>query len=165
MWQQFVTDWNSGKPEALDRWSPAQGVLLLDNPGAFVRVRLFDGARALFAQEGGYDGARVQTLKFSKDLTEGSIPRTNCEHDEPLAPGTYLEDSDGARLATVIGAMGEYELAPPEEVARMKAAFEKSSGLTLLTVADTIQSVAFTFAVASQGPVLIAVDAVVPCSA
>lgn len=165
IWASFVADFNAHDPKRLERWNAPDGMLLLDNPGAFVRVKNLAGASALHSLEGTYDGARVKTATLPEVLDAGPIPKVQCEDSPEVKSGVFLGDDDGAYLQKFIDALEQYELAPPAEVAKIREVFAKSSGYERFMAADTKQSLKFLFGKKDGNVVLLAVDAVVPCSA
>lgn len=165
IWASFVADFNAHDPERLERWNAPSGMLLLDNSGAFVRVRHLAGASALHSLEGTYDGARVKTLTLPEALDTGPIPQVQCENTPEVKPGVYLGDGDGSYIQKFIDALQEYELAPPDEVTKIREVFAQNAGFERFMAADTKQSLKFLFGKKGGNIVLLAVDAVVPCSA
>lgn len=165
VWSRFVADWNGQDAQKLATWSAPQGVLLLDNPGAFVRVTRLADAPALREQPGDFDGARIQKLSFSAALDPGEVPSADCAKTPEVSPGTFLGDTDGQRISKFIEAMGTYDLAPADEVKKLRETWAASSAAKRFVVSDTKQSVAFYFGVSGSKVSLVAVDAVIPCSA
>jgi hypothetical protein len=140
-------------------------VLLLDNPGAFVRVTRIESAPSLREQPGEFDGARIKKLTFSHVIDAGDVPQADCAKTPEVAFGTFLGETSGERVSKFIEALEQYDLASPEEVGQLRETWASSSGSERFVVSDTKQSVAFYFGVEGSSVVLLAVDAVVPCSA
>jgi hypothetical protein len=164
VWASFVTDFNSHEAAELAAWSAPGGVLLLDNPGAFVRVRLLDSQETVYGLEGSFDGARIKAVELSAAIDGRAIPQPTCD-DAEYPVGVFLESTDGAYVEKYINALEEYDLAPPQEVDRLRHAFAAPSGKERFLVADTKHHVKFLFEKTEDGVHLLAIDAIVPCSA
>lgn len=165
VWSQFAEDWNSKDPQRLSRWNAAQGVFLLDNPGAFVRVVLYEGLAQLLALPGEYDGARIKSITLNETVDEGPLPSVSCEDPEGLPPGVFLGATDASFVTTYVEAMEEYQLAPKDEAARLLEVEKGYAGFKKFLVHDTRANVSFLFAIAQGETVIVAVNAVIPCSA
>jgi hypothetical protein len=165
MWSRFVAAFLQGADGALAEWSLGPGLLLLDNPGAFTRVALLSDVPALLHMEGRYDGARVQGLPLVASVTAGSIPQASCEEPSTSRQGTFIGPTDGAFLTVYVDAMEEYELAPAAVVARLREVVAASKDVEKFLVYDTKNEVRFLFGIVDGRAKLLAVDAVIPCSA
>lgn len=164
-WEQFVRDFNARKPE-LAEWVPHQGLLVLDNPGAFVRVRGFSSFDALFALPGEFDAARIKSLTLDADVTGAVLPApVDCEKDEAPQPGVFLGAGSAEYLVERVGALSEYELAPADEVSALEAPARKAADDADFIVHDVGRNVKFVFGEVAGRVKLLAIDMVVPCSA
>lgn len=165
IWQEFASDWNSKDPARLARWNPPQGVFLLDNPGAFVRVQLRAGVPELLTLPGEYDGARIKSALLSETIDEGPLPQVRCEDAEVLPNGVFLGATDASFLATYVTATREYDLAPQDEAAHLAEVERSYAPFKKFLVHDTRANISFLFALAEGAVVVVAVNAVIPCSA
>jgi hypothetical protein len=163
-WATFVAAWNTGDPAKLVPYTPSQDLLVLDNPGAFVRLTAFSSLSAYFTQPNEHDGARVTKLHLSTALKSETAPTANCESGVALT-GSYLTTPARAQLVQRVQALADYKLAPADEVARLNALVQVIEAAAVFAVYDLDQSVGFLFAHNANGMSLVAVDAVVPCSA
>ena len=163
-WASFVAAWNTGDAAQLARYEAAQDLLVLDNQGAFVRAQSFISLATFFAQAGEHDAARVPRLRLSSVLTSNAPPVSNCESEVTLS-GTFLTGPARAQLTRRVQAVKEYQLAPAEVVERLLPLTQVIEGAAVFAVYDLGQSVGFLFAQNAEGITLVAIDAVVPCSA
>lgn len=149
---------------ALAAFRAASELVALDNPGAFVRVRAFGDAGALFALEGEYDLARVKKLRLRAELSPGDAPRPSCEDDTPKK-GVFVVPVDRFQLDVRFDALKKYELASDAEVARLETPVHAARKNAQFAIYDLEQNVGFLFGFEGARPVLLALDAVIPCSA
>ena len=165
IWSQFAKDWNSKDPVRLSRWNAPQGVFLLDNPGAFVRVVVYGGLDEILTLPGEYDGARIKSIALSETVDDGPLPSVSCEVPEGLPKGVFLGATDASFLTTYVEAMAEYQLAPQDEVTRLAEVEKDYASFRKFLVTDTRENVSFLFASAQGKVVVVAINAVIPCSA
>lgn len=164
IWREFTARWNAHDPESLASYEPEDGLLLLDNPGAFVRLRSIAGLKELAREASPHDGNRVFALDFSPQLEPGEAPLTTCESDEPLR-GTFVTPSDRAKLTLRFQAAIEYELLKSGEAEALRPLVVNVEQKAIFAIYDLNQSVGFVFAKQGSQIKLLAIDAVIPCSA
>lgn len=169
VWTSFASAWNAaadqgGSGSELGAFRAEDGLVALDNPGAFVRLRAFDGIEGLFALEGDYDLARLKKVRLRPELTKGDAPVPSCEDDSP-AQGVFLVPMRRFQLDLRFGALKQYELASDAEIARLRGPVEAALEKARYAVYDLEHNVGFLFGLEGEKPVLLGVDAVVPCSA
>jgi hypothetical protein len=165
VWSEFAKDWNSKDPARLARWNPTEGVLLLDNPGAFIRVERKSGVPELLTLPGNYDGARIKSVLLSETVDEGPLQKSSCEEPDGLKKGVFLGVTDASFVTTAVKAMDEYDLAPQDQVTLLAKVEQTYAAFEKFVVHDTRADVSFVFALAGEKIVIIAVNAVIPCSA
>lgn len=165
VWAEFAKDWNSKDAARLARWNPSEGVLLLDNPGAFIRVERKSGVPELLTLPGEYDGARIKSVHLSEAVDEGPLQKSSCEDPDGLKKGVFLGVTDASFVTTAVKAMDEYDLAPQDQVALLAKVEQTYAVFEKFLVHDTRADVSFVFAVAGEKIVIVAVNAVIPCSA
>jgi hypothetical protein len=164
LWQAFAQAWNSGDTSELARFRAQSGLLGLDNPGAFVRVRHFSGTEALRALEGEYDLARLKGIVLRPVLASGEAPRPSCE-TEVRASGTFIAPPERLLLDKRVAALREYQLASKAEMEQMEPAVQAARTEAQWAIYDLDANVGFLFGKEAGRLVLLAIDAVVPCSA
>lgn len=169
VWASFATAWNAfaekgGSGSALGSFRAESALVALDNPGAFVTLRTFEGIEGLFALEGDYDLARLKKVRLRPELTKGDAPLPSCEDDSP-AQGVFLVPMRRFQLDLRFGALKQYELASDAEIARLRGPVEAALEKARYAVYDLEHNVGFLFGLEGEKPVLLGVDAVVPCSA
>ena len=164
IWREFASAWNSRDAAALARFDAAEGLLVLDNPGAFVRLRRFANIADLFAQAGPYDGNRVPQLQLQSSYSTEAAPQITCENDvQPQ--GTFLTETGRAQVAVRYEALTTYELADAKTIEALRPVVDQAQLVRGFAVYDLTQSVGFVFSTQGGRATLVAIDAVVPCSA
>lgn len=164
-YKTFVRAWKAKDRQTLTRFSAKQGVFLLDNMGAFRRMRLVKSVPALLELEGEFDGARIKKLSLSESVEERPVPPSICEGTEAPALGVFLAGANGEFLKKQLENELEYEIETPAEVEKKRPSAERSAPAIQFIVADTKQSVSLYFGMVEGKFLLLAVDATVPCSA
>ena len=164
MWKEFASAWNARDSVALARFNAAQGLLVLDNPGAFVRLRSFTNIAGFFAEAGPYDGNRVPQHQFSLSYSPDAAPKVSCESDV-LPQGVFLAETGRAQVADRYKALTTYELADEKTIEKLRPVVDQAKQVRGFAVYDLKQSVGFLFSTHGGRPTLVAIDAVVPCSA
>jgi hypothetical protein len=163
-WQSFVQAWNSGDAGALRPFQARLGLLALDNPGAFVRLRHLSTMAEIRALEGEHDLARLKHVTLRTALQSGDAPKANCETDLRLS-GTFVTSVDRFLLEKRFAALQEYQLAREDEIQKLKPSVEAAKSEAQVAVYDLDANVGFLFGKEEGRLVLLAIDAVVPCSA
>ncbi len=161
----FVQAWNEKDRQALSTFSAPSGVLLLDNPGAFRRMQTLPSVESLLDLPGEFDGARIKALSLSEKPEEKPVPEVRCEDDPSVKEGLFLAEAGGDFLLKQLEAELEYELSTKEEVDLKRPVAEAAASAIRFVVADTKHSVKFYFGTVDGAIRLLAVDAVIPCSA
>lgn len=164
MWKEFASAWNARDSAALARFDAGDGLLVLDNPGASVQLRGFANIASLFAQAGPYDGNRVPQLQFALSYSTDAAPQISCESDVP-PQGTFLTETGRAKVADRYKALTTYELADTKSIEALRPVVDQAKLVRGFAVYDLKQSVGFIFSTHAGRPTLVAIDAVVPCSA
>lgn len=164
IWNRFVSAWNGEDEAQLELLRSGDGVLALDNPGAVVRIRHFGGIGELRALEGEHDLARVKRVRLDALLSPGEPPKSKCEEDQALK-GTFLAPPDRLMLDERFRALGQHELASNSEIARLQGPVEAARQAARFSVYDLSANVGFLFGEEDGRVVLLAIDAVIPCSA
>lgn len=164
VWLRFVAAWNGSDPAQLAQFRAQSGLIAFDNPGAFVQMRLLQSAADLQTLEGEYDLARLKNVRLSPELEPGEAPAQNCEDDVPTK-GTFQAPVDRFRLDVRFRALGEYDLAPPAEISRLEGPTKAASEAARYAIYDLESNVGFLFGIEEGRVVLLAIDAVIPCSA
>lgn len=169
VWTSFASAWNAaadqgGSGSELGAFRAEDGLVALDNPCAFVRLRAFEGVEGLFALDGEYDLARLKKVRLRPELMRGDAPPPTCEGD-PSVKGVFLVPVRRFELDLRFGALRQYELASEEEIARLRGVVDAARAKAHYAVYDLEQNVGFLFGFEGEKPVLLGVDAVIPCSA
>lgn len=164
VWRRFVVAWNGPDQKQLERFHARNGLIALDNPGAFVQMRLLQSVAELQALEGHYDLARLKGVRLNAELEAGDAPARSCEEDVPNK-GTYRAPVDRFLLEPRFRALSEYDIAPPAEVSRLEGPTQAASEAARYAIYDLDSNVGFLFGDEGGRIVLLAIDAVIPCSA
>ena len=164
MWKEFASAWNARDAAALAQFDAPEGLLVLDNPGAFVRLRSFANIAGLFAEAGPYDGNRVPQLQLPSSYSTDAAPQTTCENDDQ-PQGTFLAETGRAQVAVRYEALSTYELADAKTIEALRPVVDQAKLVRGFAVYDLTQSVGFIFSTQGGRATLVAIDAVVPCSA
>lgn len=164
MWKEFASAWNARDAAALARFSADQGLVVLDNSGAFVRLRRFESIAKFFSQAGPHDGNRVPQLQFAPSPSPDAAPEVSCESDV-LPKGTFFAETGRAKVAARYDALTTYQLADAKTVEDLRPVVDQAKLVRGFAVYDLSQSVGFIFSTQGGRVTLVAIDAVVPCSA
>lgn len=164
LWRRFAEAWNAVDAGRLKTFQARGGLIALDNPGAFVRMRLLRGPEDIQRLEGDYDLARLKRVRLKADLAPGEAPKPSCEDDVRLT-GTLRAPADRPLLGVRFRALGEYELASPSEIAQLEGPVKTATETARYAVYDLDANVGFLFGAEGDRMVLLALDAVIPCSA
>jgi hypothetical protein len=164
MWKECARAWNARDSVALARFNAAQGLLVVDNPGAFVRLRSFTNIADFFAEAGPYDGNRGPQQQFSLSYSTDAAPKVSCE-DDVLPQGVFLAETGRAQVADRYKALTTYDLADEKTIEKLRPVVDQAKQVRGFAVYDLKQSVGFLFSTHGGRATLVAIDAVVPCSA
>jgi hypothetical protein len=163
-WQSFVQAWNSGDAQALRPFQARLGLVALDNPGAFVRLRHLSTMAEIRALEGEHDLARLKHVTLRALLQSGDAPKANCETDVRLS-GTFVTQVDRVLVEKRFAALREYQLATEDELKKLEPSVQAAKSEAAFAVYDLDANVGFLFGKEEGRFVLLAIDAVIPCSA
>jgi hypothetical protein len=164
VWRDFVSAWNSRDPKKTAPWDPSRGLILIDNPGAFTRLRPTAGIGKLAELEGEFDGARVKIVNLDATLEAAEAPSTDCGAEIP-DQGNFVAAPERVKLKLRWEALSKYELASVEEIQALEGPVRHATAAAWFTVYDIRQNVGFLFGREGARTVLLAIDAVFPCSA
>jgi len=163
-WALFVKAWNDHDAALLNDFRSRHGLVLLDNPGAFVRLSRTVGPAEISALEGHFDRARLKSVRLESELHAGEAPESDCTSDAK-GQGTYRASPARLRVKERWQALARYELASPLEIEDLRGSVENAEQNARFAVYDLANHVGFLFGQEGANLVLLAIDAVVPCSA
>lgn len=157
-WPELLARLQAGEAERLVE--PELGLVILDNPGAFITVT----HHASYA-------AAAATLPRAPVIGRcalglGELPRFDCEREAYSVEGCILTEPSSPQLVFLHDAYVRYALGPevsvPPEARRQLASME---ALATVTVTDTSRHTRWHFGDVAGRWRLLVVDRVVPCSA
>jgi hypothetical protein len=163
-WARFVEAWNARDKQALETFRSSQGLVLMDNPGAFVRLSRVGSVVEIDALEGHFDRARLKSVRLDAAVSPGDAAENNCAVDAK-AEGTFQTLPARLRLKDRWAALTRYQLASDLEVEALRAPVENAEAEGRFAFYDLSDNVGFLFGDEQGHLVLLAIDAVVPCSA
>lgn len=163
-WERFVEAWNSSDLSALAGFTTDDGLLVLDNPGAFVRVERFASIAALKALPGNFDRARLKEVRLKPSWSSEPLASPDCS-ELMTQSGVHRAAVERFRLSIRVKGLIDAEVLSKQEGALLVDQAMAIESTARFAVYDLDNNVGFLFGGEGGRLRLLAIDAVIPCSA
>ena len=142
---------------------PGYGIIVLDNPGAFITLSEFENFNPANTYEGIFFDQYLYKMNIDCNPVYGDIPFYDCENDGWDKEGCYYKDNANVDLVKLYDALVMYMLPEEDPVFRKELVFFDEN--IIYGVYSTESFIGFYFGYMNDNWYLLCIDRVAPCSA